>query len=320
MRNFVCVAALAAFLGGCGYPGEPLPPSLKIPLPVQDLRVVEFGDRLVAAFTAPALSTDGVTLTVLEGAELRVGPGAKDFQLDRWLAGTTAVPISVSQPGAVTTSVPVASWINREVVMAVRVTGPKRHASDWSNLAVIQVVPPVARPANLQAKATAAGVELTWQSPETRFQVFRQGPGDKSPQPLSTAEKPEYTDPSAQYGKTYAYSVQAIRGTAQSEVAAAPPITPADKFSPEAPSGLTGIAGAGSVQLAWERNLESDLKGYFVYRSVDNGPFVKLGETDTPAYSDATVQTGKQYRYAVSAVDQSGNESAQCPPQEVTLQ
>ena len=160
---------------------------------------------------------------------------------------------------------------------------------------------------------------MTWESPETLFQIFRRGPEDKTAQPLSTAEKPEYLDPSTQYGKTYEYSVQALRGTAQSEVAVAPPITPVDTFPPAVPSGLTGIAGAGSIQLAWERNLEPDLKGYFIYRSVDNGPFVKLGETDTPTYSDTAVQSGKQYRYAISAIDQSGNESARCAPQEVTL-
>ncbi|MGH9666032.1 MAG: fibronectin type III domain-containing protein, partial [Bryobacteraceae bacterium] len=208
----------------------------------------------------------------------------------------------------------------REVTVAVRVTGPRHRPSDWSNLATLKVVPPVARPANLQVKATAKGVELTWQSPETLFKVFRQGPDDKAPQPLSTAEKPEYTDPSAQYGKTYAYSVQAIHGVAQSEIATAPPITPADTFPPEVPSGLTGVAGAGSVQLAWERNLEADFKGYSIYRSADDGPFVKVGETNTPTYSDTTVQPGKHYRYTVSAIDQSGNESAQCAPQEVTPQ
>lgn len=320
MRKFVWVAALVGLTGGCGYVGEPLPPSLKVPVRVQDLRAVEFGDHVFIAFTAPALSTDGVTLKDLEGAELRVGPGGPNFQMDPWLAAATSVRIPVAQPGPVTSTIPAAPWENREVVLAVRVTGPRHRASDWSNLATLTVVPPVARPQDLQTKATAGGVELTWRSPETLFHIFRQGPDDKTAQLFSTAEKPEYTDPSAQFGKTYRYSVQAMRGSAQSEVAEAPPITPVDTFPPAIPSGLTAIAGAGSIQLAWERNLESDLKGYFIYRSVDNGPFEKLAEADTPTYSDSTVQKGKQYRYAISAFDQSGNESARCAPQEVTPQ
>jgi len=320
MRTFVCVLAMAAALGGCGYIAEPLPPSLNIPVRVQDLRAVEYGDKLIVAFTAPPLSTDGVAMKRLKSAELRIGPGAQNFDFNRWLTGTQRIEVPLSVPGPITTNIPAAPWVNKEVVIAVRVTGPKGHSSDWSNLSVVQVVPPVLAPANLQVKATAKGVELTWKSPETLFKVFRLGPGDATPQPLSTTEKPEYLDPSAEYGKTYRYSVQALRGTALSEVTQAPPITPTDVFPPEVPAGLTGIAGAGSIQLAWERNLEPDLKGYYIYRSVDNGPFVKIAETDTPTYSDRDVQPGKIYRYEVSAFDQVGNESARCAPQEVAMQ
>ena len=40
-------------------------------------------------------------------------------------------------------------------------------------------------------------------------------------------------------------------------------------------------------------------------------PFPEVGDlVETPAYSDHAVESGKRYRYAVSAVDQLGNESA----------
>ena len=35
-----------------------------------------------------------------------------------------------------------------------------------------------------------------------------------------------------------------------------------------------------------------------------------------PAYSDAKIESGKRYRYAVAAVDQAGNVSERCAPME----
>jgi fibronectin type 3 domain-containing protein len=56
-----------------------------------------------------------------------------------------------------------------------------------------------------------------------------------------------------------------------------------------------------------------------VYRSADGQPPARLGElVTTPAYSDRVVQSGKRYRYEVTAVDQKGNESARSAPVEAT--
>ena len=66
------------------------------------------------------------------------------------------------------------------------------------------------------------------------------------------------------------------------------------------------------------RNAEPDLKGYYLYRSVEGGPFQRVGELlETPAASDRGIERGRRYRYAVSAVDQKGNESARSAAVEV---
>jgi len=89
-----------------------------------------------------------------------------------------------------------------------------------------------------------------------------------------------------------------------------------DIFPPTAPTGLqavfSGVGQAPFVDLVWSPDSEVDLAGYDVYRHEEGAPPVKLN-TDpvkTPAYRDANVQSGKKYFYAVSAVDEHGNESA----------
>jgi len=94
-----------------------------------------------------------------------------------------------------------------------------------------------------------------------------------------------------------------------------------DRFPPAVPAGLTAIAGIESIQLVWNPDAEPDLKGYYLYRSAGDQPFARLGELlESPSYTDRAVEAGKRYRYAVSAVDQSGNESARSAPVEVIAQ
>ena len=53
---------------------------------------------------------------------------------------------------------------------------------------------------------------------------------------------------------------------------------------------------------------------------VARDPFEKLEDAvQLPAYSDRKVEAGKTYRYQISAIDQSGNESARSQPVTVTI-
>jgi len=49
--------AWTALMAGCGYPGEPKPPTLEIPSRVIDLRAAEYGSNILVEFTLPPLTT-----------------------------------------------------------------------------------------------------------------------------------------------------------------------------------------------------------------------------------------------------------------------
>jgi fibronectin type 3 domain-containing protein len=94
-------------------------------------------------------------------------------------------------------------------------------------------------------------------------------------------------------------------------------ITPIDQFPPAPPAGLTAVASAAGLELTWDRNAEPDLAGYRIYRAAPGGAFEKIGETrENPSFSDRKTEAGRNYRYAVSAYDQAGNESARSEPVE----
>jgi VCBS repeat-containing protein len=106
-----------------------------------------------------------------------------------------------------------------------------------------------------------------------------------------------------------------INGTGYARVGKAPFNIPVDTTPPAAPTGLNATAGNGSVDLTWDANAESDLAGYNVYRNTTSpvaltSPLNGGTLVAAPTYLDSTAVNGQQYFYAVTAVDDSNNESA----------
>jgi fibronectin type 3 domain-containing protein len=87
--------------------------------------------------------------------------------------------------------------------------------------------------------------------------------------------------------------------------------TPADSTAPSTPAGLTAKAVKGpKVKLAW--NPSSDDVGVTGYRVFRDG--AAIATTGLTSYVDTNVKRATVYRYAVSAFDAVGNESAPSAP------
>jgi len=298
-------------LSGCAYVGDPKPPALEIPGRVMDLRAAEYGSKILVEFTIPPLTTEGLGLTSVEAIELRAASGAE--------AQRYSVPAKAA--GVVRYDFPADAWIGKPVTLTVRATGPKGKTSDWSNAATLPVGTPLPAPRNLQIAAVPQGVRLSWTGAAAHYWIFR-GLNDATPAKIAESDTAEYIDTTIDFGFLYKYFVQAVDTPfRQSEISDVVSITPIDTFPPGVPAGLSAVAGVNAIELAWERNTESDFAGYHIYRSTDGGPFARVaGPIDAPTYSDRSVEAGKKYSYAVSAIDSAGNESARSMVAEVTAQ
>jgi hypothetical protein len=299
---------------GCGYVAEPLPPLLHIPARVTDLTAVERGSNILVEFTVPRLSTEGTVLKQAPTLEVRL--------TEKGGAAALAGP-GTQEKGRENYRIPASPWIGKEVAISARAISPKGRDAGWSAPVTLTIVPPLAQPADLRAEPDPHGVHLAWQAPAGNFRIYRRTPEEQTFSLLARSAKPEFTDATAEFGKTYLYVVQAFAkagdGEAESEVSNLVTITPKDIFPPAVPAGLTAVPSTASIELAWERNTEPDLAGYRIYRALGNGPFQRLGETqEAPSYSDRNIQSGQQYRYAVSAVKRNGVESKLSAPVEGT--
>lgn len=105
------------------------------------------------------------------------------------------------------------------------------------------------------------------------------------------------------------------------EIAGAPSpaftIDAKDVFPPAVPAGLAVVADEQSraLDLSWTPDAERDLAGYIVYRrdlTVGTNAERISGKALVvpPSFEDKSIASGHRYAYAISAVDQDGNESA----------
>lgn len=310
-----------AFLAGCGSIGEPLYPALNIPLRVTDLTAVERGDKIDIRFTIQTHTTEGMLLKEVGSVDLRIGPvPATGFNSNDWANDAKKIDVSpIPQPGAARAEVPAQDFIGKQLVVGVRLGNIRGRMSDWSNFYPVTVEQPLAKPTDVKAASIAEGVRVTWNAPnQTAFRIFRKEGEQSEPSQLAVSAKPEYLDTTTEYGTAYKYYVQGIHDKAESEIVETDALTPKDVFPPQVPTGLTASVGVGAVELAWSRNVESDFKEYRVFRSEENQPYIQIADgLEAPIYSDRKIETGKHYRYRVSAVDQTGNASAQSEPVEI---
>jgi hypothetical protein len=188
----------------------------------------------------------------------------------------------------------------------------------------------LAAPKTLNAVGGDSQNQLSWDPVTTRtdgstyegfvgYNVYRgleKDRYDEAPLNKEPLRTNAYTDTAVANKKTYFYMVRAVDSPIQpwkesldSPEASAMPrkLTP-----PAKPTGLTVVPGVGRIFLTWNENREADLAGYYVYRSTkSNKEFARLMDKpiNRTTFSDETVTPGVLYFYAVSAVDDSGNES-----------
>lgn len=310
LSGVICLGAAS-----CGYVGDPLPPALHIAKPVTDLRGQQVGARLKLAFTVPAFTVDELPVKDVSGVDLRVGPNpAGGWNEGAWEAAAKPVRAQAAAEGLIEAETEVREFAGKEVVAAVRLSNKKGRVSRWSNLVVLRLETPLPEPRNVKAEPAPEGVLVSWSGLEGTAAIYREG------EVVGEGSGGKYLDRKVELGRAYTYEVEGRRGLAVSERGGPVEVTMVDTFAPEAPAKLSAIAGPRSVELSWERNTESDLKGYRVRRAAGEGALEVLADfVETPAYSDRAVESGIKYRYAVTALDLRNNESKQSETVEITV-
>jgi len=216
-----------------------------------------------------------------------------------------------------------------KLTFAVRVREEKKsHFSDFSGFAAISPQPLPLPPTNIRTQVFEDRVEIRWDAPQANFDqsgpvrlkgfnVYRIDAGDKLQRLNSSLVREEkYSDTTILFGPSYRYFVRAAATDAapllESDNSDPVDVTPKDVFPPAAPLNPAAAKGPNFITLIWDAGREKDLAGYKVWRR-EAGQDAFLCLTAQPiaenTFSDSSVEKNKRYEYAITALDNSGNES-----------
>lgn len=137
-------------------------------------------------------------------------------------------------------------------------------------------------------------------------------------QPIDTSISNSYSDTGLNPSTTYFYRVAAVDkdgniGPLSSEISGTTEDIP-DTSPPSQVTGLTVKTGSTTqLNLAWDKNSESDLDHYNIYMGTSPNFAVSLdsttptGNSDTNSYQSKGLVSSTTYYYKVAAVDNTGN-------------
>ncbi|MGI8783968.1 MAG: fibronectin type III domain-containing protein [Acidobacteriota bacterium] len=334
--TYALALALLVAAAGCAKIAAPIPPELIVPPAPSILAGQQIGDGFALRFGIPTLEQEDL-------GDNAVGAIA----LYRWVSepgGSTIIPPDASlvrrwprdefeslkdPAGFVITDRLSARPVGSLVHYALRSVNRAGRASAPSSPVSFAWLPVALPPQTVRAEYQEDGTRVSW-TPSDRGIFGELNPpavgyeiaGGETPDalvsllgvdaPAQSAVIPDFPA----LGHTRHVAVRSIARKvplAASPWSATQTVEAADRFAPPVPSGLSLFAAVDRIHLIWDPSPALDLAGYRVYRSEGAaGEFqlltsVLLQET---RFADTSARAGANYRYAVSAVDRTGNESA----------
>ena len=338
---------LVPLVGGCASPGDPIARKPPVAEPVSDLRAEQTANQVVLTFTLPNETVDRQPLTHPLAVEIYRGIGAPGADSEAHMRLLATVPSAeVNQYATQGHVVYVDSlgpqdFAQKDVAGAsysIRTRASVEKDSEPSNVAYLLIRPALEPISDLKTQVTQSAIALAWTAPTktftgstpavTGYRLYRAeerstGEGPQAPLvKIGESQSLSFQDTQFEFGRTYVYSVRSVVGSGVEALESADSnlvtITPRDTFPPAAPLGLVvalvprGADTPAHLELSWAISPETDVAGYYVYRSEQAGVQGARLNTDlllTPAFRDMNLQPGHRYFYSATAVDRSGNES-----------
>ena len=250
------VSLFAVFLlGGCGAPGDPVPPSPLVPVAVSDLAGRQAGDGVELVFSLPPQTVSGEKLTGPPAVEIGRGslkangtPDTKSFRVVYTIPGALVPNYLVA--GYVRFTDPISPAETKAhpgatYAYLIRTRLSKKRASADSNVVTARVFPVPQPISSVQFQVTETEVNFTWPvpmqtsagdplSPVSGYRVYRGEIDPHAPAPaskdlptihwispfalLGQPTTNSYSDNHFDFGKTYVYVVRSVISAEGSEI------------------------------------------------------------------------------------------------------
>ncbi len=332
----------------CGKKGDILPPRVRFPQTAEDIHAVQRANRIILEWRNPSAYVDGSALSEIERIEIWVLKtreesekdtseiGEDTFQEQAQLAFSIDkenIPeYTVQDSGAEQRmqyfyEFSAADSFTYTYTFGIRIKEKKKY-SDFSDLASLKPVLVSLPPRDVAASLFRDRIEIAWKAPLKNidqssppnfegYNIYR-SEAEKEARRINPdlVKKEKYADRNFSFGQTYRYFVR----TSATDVAPffesldSEPVEvlAEDSFAPHPPEGLISVGAPGMIAISWDENSEEDLAGYRVWRREEREKEFRLltpQKVKESSYTDTAVENDKVYYYAVTAVDNQGNES-----------
>jgi fibronectin type 3 domain-containing protein len=204
-----------------------------------------------------------------------------------------------------------------------------RIASQTSPLAVATTALPPEAPEDLRAYSRQPrAVPLSWQASDdpnvVGYRVERSptasGPFELLAE-IDGRHQTLYVDSGLGDLRVFYYRVIAVNSAGGLGAATTEPVRAVTKPEPLPPIGLHTVdQHLGANTLAWDRNVEEDIVGYRLYRTLegeDSPTLIASLSSDETTANDTAVAAGQRVSYTLIAIDRDGLESGPAIPIEV---
>ncbi len=329
---------LVLFSPACGKKGPLVLEKPVLPPAVEKVELHQLGEQLVVSWRFPLTLSDGSSTWLkqnLQRLDLFYSehdlPAQKLARRANLLGRFSPQQLEARQDGSYQAVFPLKgkklSGQRHAVVIQYRYD---RFNSPPSNVVyMISQAPPEAV-TGLKVEAGRRSLILSWEKPEkdtsgrplevlSGFKVYRRysaGPGREERDFLPQVEKPlladSFIDKNVRNPGEYQYFVTALRG---SQVESSPSqvisFTLESGFPPDPPANLVIFQASDHLFLNWRALPESSFSHYRVYRRRSAADQFELlaDQVRENLYRDRSVRPGQSFEYALSAVDENGNES-----------
>jgi fibronectin type 3 domain-containing protein len=332
----------------CGKRRPPQPPVERIPQRTEALTGVQRGNQVILSWPAPRRNAgEGSVASIRRVDVYRVAekPNAplpmteEEFAARSNLIGSVSFE-EIKKGGdtlAYTDTLELAG-VPARLRYAIRYVNAAGARAAFSNFFLMEPAAKVAEPPTIIKTGneySETANTITWEAPKINtdgstpvnllgYNVYRTNGPPPAAGAMPLNREPitgtSYQDKNFKFGEKYFYVVRSVSlGTEGKPVESLNSnrieLSPVDTYPPAAPLNVSIGPAPGKLSIFWVANSESDLAGYYLFRSTDpNLPKKKWTKLTLALYTkttftDENVETGKTYYYYVVAVDNAGNES-----------
>jgi hypothetical protein len=203
--------------------------------------------------------------------------------------------------------------VGRTLTFTVQMGLPRNGtALPVSNPFPIEPIEVPGAPRDLRETVDQGQIVLEWLPPAQNASLVETYLVQRADPAMSqTVSTPRFEHSDYEAGKTYSYTVTAMRGMTPGGYVTTSFVA-RDTTQPATPTGVSVIVAGPAAIIRWNDNAESDLRGYRLYRSDRTEP-IFTGRSN--GHPDPDYMPGMGLSYRIRAEDNFGNLSPLSDPQ-----